>query len=147
MLTVPEAAARAGRAPETIRRWIRSGKLPASKVGTQHVIDVNDLDAYMRGRAALAGEASIPYRAETAWDEQLDPLLERITTNPAILAGKPAIRGTRISVELILENLAAGWSLDDVLEAYPHITEEDVRACLAYARAVIGTETILPVRR
>jgi excisionase family DNA binding protein len=44
MLTVPEAARRAGRNPETIRRWIREGKLPAHKIGTQHVIDETDLD-------------------------------------------------------------------------------------------------------
>jgi excisionase family DNA binding protein len=45
MLTVPEAARRVGRNPETIRRWIRSGRLPARKVGTQHVIEEADLDA------------------------------------------------------------------------------------------------------
>lgn len=44
MLTVPQAASRAGRSPETIRRWIRSGRLRASKVGTQHVIEEGDLD-------------------------------------------------------------------------------------------------------
>jgi len=47
MLTVPEAARRAGRDPETIRRWIRSGRLRASKVGTQHVIDEADLDVIL----------------------------------------------------------------------------------------------------
>ena len=47
MLTVPEAARRAGKNPETIRRWIREGKLPARKVGTQHVLDEGDLDAYL----------------------------------------------------------------------------------------------------
>ena len=47
MLTVPEAARRAGRNPETIRRWIREGKLPARKVGTQHVLEEEDLDAYL----------------------------------------------------------------------------------------------------
>lgn len=47
MLTVPEAAHRAGRDPETIRRWIRSGKLVARKVGTQHVIEENDLEAVL----------------------------------------------------------------------------------------------------
>jgi excisionase family DNA binding protein len=51
MLTVPEAARRAGRNPETIRRWIRSGRLRASKVGTQHLIDESDLEA-----TALAAE-------------------------------------------------------------------------------------------
>lgn len=49
MLTVPEAARRVGRNPETVRRWIREGKLPARKVGTQHIIDEADLDA-MLGR-------------------------------------------------------------------------------------------------
>ena len=47
MLTVPEAARRAGRNPETIRRWIREGKLPARKVGTQHVLEEDDLEAYL----------------------------------------------------------------------------------------------------
>jgi excisionase family DNA binding protein len=50
MITVPEAARRAGRNPETIRRWIREGKLPARKVGTQHVLDESDLDEIL-GRA------------------------------------------------------------------------------------------------
>jgi excisionase family DNA binding protein len=49
MLTVPEAASRVGRDPETVRRWIRSGLLPAHKVGTQHVIDEEDLAVLERG--------------------------------------------------------------------------------------------------
>ncbi len=49
MLTVPEAARRARRNPETVRRWIREGKLRASKVGTQHVIDEQDFDAFIAG--------------------------------------------------------------------------------------------------
>ncbi|MDQ3990959.1 MAG: helix-turn-helix domain-containing protein [Actinomycetota bacterium] len=49
MLTVPEAAARVGRNPETVRRWIRSGKLRARKVGTQHVIEEHDLDEVVEG--------------------------------------------------------------------------------------------------
>ena len=53
MLTVPEAALRVGRDPETIRRWIRSGRLRASKVGTQHVIDEADLDGVIDEGAAL----------------------------------------------------------------------------------------------
>lgn len=146
MLTVPQAAARAGRSAETIRRWIRSGKIAATKVGTQHVIDERDLDAYV-ARPSSAGEASVPYVAEPAWDEAPDPLLERISINPAVVGGKPAIRGTRISVELILENLRAGWTVTEILDSYPHITDDDVRACIAYARAVIASESILPVGR
>jgi excisionase family DNA binding protein len=54
MLTVPEVARKVGRDPETVRRWIRSGKLRARKVGTQHLVDEADLDE------ALAGEGSLP---------------------------------------------------------------------------------------
>ena len=51
MLTVPEAAHRAGKNPETIRRWIREGKLRARKVGTQHVLEEHDLDAYLEEKS------------------------------------------------------------------------------------------------
>lgn len=54
MLTVPEAARRTGRDPETIRRWIRSGRLRAQKVGTQHVIDEADLEALVEDAELLA---------------------------------------------------------------------------------------------
>lgn len=57
----------------------------------------------------------------------------RIHTDPAIMFGKPVIRGTRITVELILRKLADGWSRDDLFEAYPHLKPEDVQAALAYA--------------
>ncbi len=54
MLTVPEAARRANRNPETIRRWIRAGKLPSRKIGTQHVIEEQDLDAILDGEYEMA---------------------------------------------------------------------------------------------
>jgi uncharacterized protein (DUF433 family) len=57
--------------------------------------------------------------------------MERITVNPKILGGKPVIRGTRISVELILNLLASGAPEDEILEDYPHISKEDIQACLA----------------
>lgn len=53
MLTVPEAAKRVGRDPETVRRWIRSGKLPATKIGQQHFVDESDLSALWEGSDAL----------------------------------------------------------------------------------------------
>lgn len=56
-----------------------------------------------------------------------------IQSDPAILAGKPVITGTRITVELILEKLAAGESVEDVLKAHPRLTGAAVRAALAYA--------------
>ncbi len=60
---------------------------------------------------------------------------DRIATDPEILAGKPVIKGTRISVELIVGRLADGWTFEAVLESYPHIVHADVLAALAYAAA------------
>ena len=62
---------------------------------------------------------------------------ERITSNPAIMLGKPCITGTRITVELILNWLAAGRSFADLLEAYPQLTDGDIRSALAYAAEVV----------
>jgi uncharacterized protein (DUF433 family) len=58
---------------------------------------------------------------------------DRIVVDPKVLTGKPVVRGTRISVELVIDLLAAGWSHAQILTSYPHLTEEDVRACLSYA--------------
>jgi len=57
---------------------------------------------------------------------------ERIEINPAIMLGKPVIRGTRITVELILRKLAEGETVSDLLEDYPHLTAADIRAAIAY---------------
>lgn len=62
----------------------------------------------------------------------MNPLLERISINPNICFGKPCIRGTRIWVSLILDFLADGMSIEEVLEQYPHLVEEDIRAAIAY---------------
>ncbi len=69
----------------------------------------------------------------------------RISSDPAVMMGKPCIKGTRITVELILRKLGAGRSFADVLEAYPHLTEEDLRAALAFAADYMQHETVLPV--
>lgn len=61
-----------------------------------------------------------------------------IHCDPEILCGKPVIKGTRISVELILERLSDGCSVQDILESYPHISEVHVRAALAFASALSG---------
>ncbi len=72
-------------------------------------------------------------------------LLERIEINPQVLAGKPVIKGTRISVELILRMLSQGISGEEILEEYPHLTEEDVKAALAYAAEALAVEEVLPL--
>jgi uncharacterized protein (DUF433 family) len=58
-----------------------------------------------------------------------------IEVNPAVLVGTPIIKGTRISVELILDRVADGWTMEDVLTAYPHINRADVLAALSFASA------------
>ena len=69
-------------------------------------------------------------------------LLKRITANPEIFGGKPIIRGMRISVELILSLLAQGETRDDILRDYPDLDADDIRACLAYAHAVIAHDSL-----
>lgn len=71
-------------------------------------------------------------------------LLARITTNPSIFGGKPLIRGRRMAVEHVLDMLAAGDSAETILEGYPFLEKEDIQACLAYARKVVGHERIEP---
>lgn len=65
---------------------------------------------------------------------------ERIISDPAVLVGKPVVKGTRISVELILGWLASGWTYEQVLESYPHITREDILAALAFAEEMLRDE-------
>ena len=67
----------------------------------------------------------------------------RISANPAVMMGKPCIKGTRITVELILRKLGAGRTFADLLEAYPHLTEDDFRAALAFAADYMQHETVL----
>jgi uncharacterized protein (DUF433 family) len=63
---------------------------------------------------------------------EMNPLLQRISIDPNICFGKPCIRGTRIWVSLLLDFLASGMSIEEILVEYPHLTEEDIRAAIAY---------------
>ena len=69
----------------------------------------------------------------------------RIVKNPEILAGKPIVSGTRISVELILDHLAANWSMAELIENYPGITQEDIWAALAFAADVMRIKPFIKV--
>ena len=62
---------------------------------------------------------------------------DRITSDPEILLGKPVVKGTRVSVELILGWLAYDWTFDALVEAYPHITREDILDALAFAAEML----------
>ena len=68
----------------------------------------------------------------------------RIVLDPAILAGKPVISGTRLSVDFIIGLLAEGWTEADVQKNYPGITRDDIAACLAYARDLLRSEKVYP---
>jgi uncharacterized protein (DUF433 family) len=68
---------------------------------------------------------------------------ERITRDPEIMVGKPCIRGTRITVELILRELGAGDSPADLIDSYPQLTRDDVQAALAFAADYVQHETII----
>lgn len=70
---------------------------------------------------------------------------ERITVAPDVLVGKPVIRGTRISVELIIDLLASGSTTDEILRNYPRLTQADILACLNYASLVLQSERVYPV--
>lgn len=73
-----------------------------------------------------------------------EQLLARITFNPEIFGGKPIIRGRRLAVEHVLGMLAAGDSPETLLAGYPWLEPDDIRACLTYARRLVGHERIEP---
>ncbi len=73
--------------------------------------------------------------------------LDRIAADPTLMVGKPVVRGTRIPVELVLEELAHNPDVGELLAAHPALTREDVQACLAYAVAMLNGEAILPAGR
>ncbi len=72
-------------------------------------------------------------------------LIQRIEINPKILVGKPVIRGTRISVELIIKLIAQGWKNEEILKEYPSLKIEDIRAALLYAERVLEEEEVYPI--
>lgn len=72
------------------------------------------------------------------------PPLRRIVVDPQVMLGKPVIQGTRITVGIVLEKLAAGIPIDEILGEYPSLTRQDVFAALAYARQALGTDEVLP---
>lgn len=73
----------------------------------------------------------------------MNPLLERISIDPKVCFGKPCIRGTRIWVSLILDFLANGMTMDDVLAEYPHLEREDILAAIAYGAEMSRERYIL----
>lgn len=69
---------------------------------------------------------------------------QHIVSDPAVMMGKPVIAGTRITVESILEKLAAGEAVEQILESYPHLTRDSIQAALAFAAEVLRSDVIYP---
>jgi uncharacterized protein (DUF433 family) len=70
---------------------------------------------------------------------------DRIIIDPEILVGKPVIKGTRLAVEFIIDLMAQGWSEAEIIRNYPGVTNEDIRACLAYTSSMLRAEKVYPV--
>lgn len=70
-----------------------------------------------------------------------------IVSNPKVMLGKPVIRGTRITVELILEKFAAGQTEEQILRSHPHITREGIRAALSFAAQALQASVVYPLER
>lgn len=71
---------------------------------------------------------------------------DRISVDPKVLVGKPVVKGTRIAVELVVDLMAQGWTQEQILDSYPNLTVEDIRACLAYASKVQHAERVYPLK-
>ena len=72
-------------------------------------------------------------------------LLDRISVNPRVMVGKPVIRGTRLTVEYILELLAHGTAMDEILEEYPGLVKDDIYACLLFASKTLQDASFIPI--
>lgn len=71
----------------------------------------------------------------TTWEEH-------ITLDADILAGKPIVKGTRLAVDFVVDLLAEGWTVDDIIDNYPDLTKQDIQACLAYAGEALRREKV-----
>jgi uncharacterized protein (DUF433 family) len=70
---------------------------------------------------------------------------EHIVVDPRVLVGKPVIKGTRIAVELVIDLMARGYSKEQILDQYDHVTAEDIQACLAYASETLRSERVYAI--
>lgn len=83
---------------------------------------------------------------DTDFEKTLD-WRDYVTVNPDILVGKPIIKGTRISVDLLLDRLADGWSYSDILAAYPHLSHDQVRAAMLFVSELFKEERFVAITK
>ena len=102
-----------------------------------------------RGHARFSVSVLDPHWA--AWYTVLKDLTEVdmrdqwVTSDPNVMMGKPVVAGTRITVELILEKLAAGETIEQILEAHPRLTREAIHAALAFAKEALRADVVYPI--
>ncbi|MEJ2389144.1 MAG: DUF433 domain-containing protein [Chromatiaceae bacterium] len=72
---------------------------------------------------------------------------DRIAVDPDILVGKPVVRGTRISVELLMDRLGDGWTMEQILESYPRLTRDDVLAAIRFVTEVLREEEFVAIHK
>src|SRR5690242_9366052 len=109
------------------------------------------------GSSLISGDKTVPsqnwtelplvpvwYNWLTMKEAQRTQHEDRITADPKILGGKPVVRGTRIAVGLVLEELANNPDVNELLAAHPDLTRADVQACLSYAKAMVTGEEVSP---
>ncbi len=96
-----------------------------------------------RHRSARAAGATRPSLSATLQPEVLVDSFSRIIADPKVMLGKPVVKGTRITVELVLERLAGGASVDDLLRSYPRLDREDVHEALRFAAQAVRMERVL----
>ncbi|MBI2142727.1 DUF433 domain-containing protein [Candidatus Woesearchaeota archaeon] len=70
--------------------------------------------------------------------------MKRIVVDPKVMAGKPVVKGTRIPVDAILQRIADGMTIDEILQDYPNITRDDIKAALEYSANIVRGEDIIP---
>lgn len=75
----------------------------------------------------------------------MEDFMKRIVVNPKVMVGKPVIKGTRIPVDAILRRIADGRTMEQILEDYPYITKEDIKAAVEYAENIVRGEGIIPI--
>jgi uncharacterized protein (DUF433 family) len=72
-------------------------------------------------------------------------MMKRIVVNPKVMVGKPVIKGTRVTVHEIVLRIAQGWTFEDIIQDFPRITKDDIRAALTYAGSLVEGEDVFPV--
>ncbi len=133
------------RRKQTSREYLRSLS-PAEKIA--RLVDLQERYYQMlvvREKTAVVRFPKMAKMAQGSLLKRRNMMENLIECNPKIMFGKPVIKGTRITVELILEKIATGESVEDILSSYPHLTREQILACVDFARRSLSLDFVYPL--